>query len=129
MADEIEREVSLPVPAEEAWTLVTENDHLSSWLAPEVELDLRRGGEVRTRWDDGEVRHGTVEVVEAPRRLRFAWGGDGDERTVVEITVEPDGEGSRVRVAERLVTPVSAVAGTVIPLPVRPAQGPVTLAA
>ncbi len=129
MADEVEREVTVPLPAEEAWTLVTDSEELERWLAPEVELEPREGGEVRIVGDDGQERHGTVELVEAPRRLRFAWTGDDEDATVVEITVDPDGEGSRIRVAERQVTPVAAVGATVTQLPVALPQGPLALAA
>ena len=53
MADEVEREITVPVPPDEAWTLVTDAEELQRWLAPEVEIDLRDGGEVRIVGDDG----------------------------------------------------------------------------
>jgi len=124
----IEREITLPVPPEEAWELVTDRDHLRRWLAPEVDIDMRRGGDVRIVEDDGEERTGTVELVDAPNRLRFVWETEGDELTVVEITVSPDEGGSRIAITEREPFLVEAVARTVVPLPRRPA-GPLALAA
>ena len=124
----IEREITLPVPPEEAWELVTDREHLERWLAPEVDIDMRRGGDVRIVEDDGEERTGTVELVDAPNRLRFVWETEGDELTVVEITVSPDEGGSRIAITEREPFLVEAVARTVVPLPRRPA-GPLALAA
>src|SRR6478672_10852641 len=60
----VERSVVLPLPAEEAWEVVTEREHLEGWLAREVELDLRPGGEGRFRLDDGSERDAVVESVD-----------------------------------------------------------------
>ena len=100
MADEVEREITVPVPPDEAWSLVTDAEELQRWLAPEVEIDLRDGGEVRIVGDDGGERRGTVELVEAPRRLRFAWTAPDGDPSIVEISVDPDEEGSRIRVSD-----------------------------
>jgi uncharacterized protein YndB with AHSA1/START domain len=95
----VERSTDLPLEQEEAWRVVTEPDELERWLAPEVELDLREGGEVVVRERDGDERHGTVVEVDPPSRWVFTW--DGDERpSTVEITLEPTGPGTRVRVVE-----------------------------
>jgi uncharacterized protein YndB with AHSA1/START domain len=124
----VEREITLPVPPDEAWELVTDREHLQRWLAPEVDIDVRRGGDVRIVEDDGEERTGTVELVDAPNRLRFVWETARDDLTVVEITVSPDEGGSRIAITEREPFLVEAVAGTVVPLVRRPA-GPLALAA
>src|SRR4029078_5960125 len=101
MADEVEREITVPVPPEEAWTLVTDAEELQRWLAPEVEIDLRDGGEVRVVGEDGDERRGTVELVDAPRRLRFAWTAPDGDPSIVEISVAPEEDGSRIRESER----------------------------
>ena len=44
---EIEREIVLPVPPEEAWEALTEPERLEEWFANEVELDARPGGDRR----------------------------------------------------------------------------------
>ena len=119
MADEVEREITVPVPPDEAWSLVTDAEELQRWLAPEVEIDLRDGGE----------RRGTVELVEAPRRLRFAWTAPDGDPSIVEISVDPDEDGSRIRVSERpVVEPVAAI-GVVLEFPVSRTRGPLALAA
>lgn len=106
---DVEREITVPVEPERAWRLVTEPEHLERWLAPRVDLDPRPGGGVRVVEADDTERRGVVEVVEAPRRLRWVWQvqPDGDP-TVVEITVEPDGGGSRIEIAERELERVDA---------------------
>lgn len=123
----IEREITVPVEPERAWELVTEREHLEQWLAPEVEIDVRRGGGVRVVDDEGVERTGTVELVDAPRRLRFTWESEDADLTVVEISVSPIEEGARIGVVEREPIHVEA-AGSVIPLRRRD-HGPVLLAA
>jgi len=73
MAEVVEREITVPVEPDEAWRLVTESDQLERWFAPQVELDPRPGGPVRAVEVDGGERHGVVEQVDAPHRLRFVW--------------------------------------------------------
>ena len=92
----VEREIELPVPAEEAWAAITEADRLEEWFANDVELDLREGGEGVFRWDDGEVRHAVVEEIEPLRRFAFSWD---DSRVVIELE-EREGGATLVRVRE-----------------------------
>ena len=82
----VEREITVPVAPEEAWELVTERRHLERWLAPEVDIDLRDGGDVRVVGDDGVERTGTVELIDAPSRLRFTWEAEREGPTIVEIS-------------------------------------------
>jgi len=78
----IEREIELPVPAEEAWEAITESERLEEWFANDVELDLREGGEGVFRWADGEERHAVVEEVVPLERFAFTWDGS---RVVIEL--------------------------------------------
>jgi uncharacterized protein YndB with AHSA1/START domain len=93
---EIEREIVLPVPPEEAWQTLTEPEQLEEWFANEVELDASPGGLGVFRWDDGDVRHAVVEVVEEAERLVLRWDDDG----IVELTLDEHPGGTRVRVRE-----------------------------
>jgi uncharacterized protein YndB with AHSA1/START domain len=111
MSDEgtVEREITVPVDPERAWELVTEPEHLEQWFAERVELDPTPGAPVRVVGDDGGERHGVVEEVDAPRRLRFVWYAppDGPPSTV-EIEVTPERDGSRISVIERELITVDA---------------------
>ena len=71
---EIEREIVLPVPPDEAWEALTEPEQLEEWFANDVELDTRPGGVGVFRWDDGDVRHAVVETVEESGAARAALG-------------------------------------------------------
>jgi uncharacterized protein YndB with AHSA1/START domain len=106
MSDEqrVERSVDVPLEPERAWETVTDPDELERWLAPDVELDLREGGDVFVRDEDGRERHGTVVTVDPPQRLVYTWGTDGVE-TTVEIELDPLPDGTRIRISE---TPAEA---------------------
>jgi uncharacterized protein YndB with AHSA1/START domain len=107
----VEREITVPVDPERAWRLVTEPEHLEQWFAERVEIDPTPGAPVRVVGDDGGERHGVVEEVDAPRRLRFTWYAppDGPPSTV-EIEVTPEQDGSRISVIERELILIDAVA-------------------
>jgi uncharacterized protein YndB with AHSA1/START domain len=97
MSDRIERELSVSAPAERVWEAVTGD----GWLADEVQLDLRPGGDALFRAEEG-VRTGWVEEALAPCRLAFWWASDRDPASRVEITLESgdDGASTTVRVVE-----------------------------
>ena len=99
MSEEASSELTVPASPEETWEALTDPEQLTEWLVEDAELDLRPGGDLALRLD-GEERAGFIEEVEAPRRLVFWWGPDGDEPTRVEIELEPDGDDTRVRVVE-----------------------------
>jgi uncharacterized protein YndB with AHSA1/START domain len=87
----VERELTVPVEAEEVWRSLAEPD----WLGEDATIELREAGEVRA----GE-REGFVEEADAPRRLVFWWSVPGEEATRVEIDLDALQDGTRVRVTE-----------------------------
>lgn len=107
--DRIEREISLPAPPERVWEALTEPEALSSWFGARAELVPRPRARVTFRWEDGRERAAVVEEADHGRRLAFRWLPferlpGGGHRAVgpgrVEITLEPQEEGTRLRVTE-----------------------------
>jgi uncharacterized protein YndB with AHSA1/START domain len=98
MLDAIVREVTLPVPPEEAWEAITESERLEDWFADEAELDAVPGGEATFTWEEEGTRRAVVEEVEEGRRLAFRWLDEGLTR--VEFTLEPVPEGTRLVIVE-----------------------------
>ena len=100
--DEMTREVELDCDPERAWEALTEESELSEWLGGEVEADLKPGGEITVRDEDGSERSGFFESVEPGREVSFWWSEDGEESSRVELELLPtfDGEGCVVRVTE-----------------------------
>lgn len=92
-------ETVLPVQPEEAWEAITDPDHLKEWLGDDVRVELEPGGDIEVRTGDDE-RSGFVEEVDAPRRFVFWWSDGESDSTRVEIELEPEGDGTHVRVVE-----------------------------
>ena len=104
------KEVVLPVEADEAWSAVTEPDALEAWLADEVELDLREGGEATFVLDTGEERRAIVEEVEPGERWTFWWWTDDAPGSRVTVELAPAVGGTKVRVTESPVGPWASAA-------------------
>ena len=62
MSDTIERRIELATELEIAWQAVTDPDWLALWLADEILIDPRPGGEAEFRIGT-ETRTGWVEEV------------------------------------------------------------------
>ena len=105
------------------------------WLADEVALDLRPGGDARFRFGE-ELKTGWVEEAAAPHRRRdtgrlvFWWAQDGEPATRVELTLEPDGRRrTRLRVVEARPLEVLDLVGIPLQRPGGSAYGPALVAA
>ena len=99
-ADSIEREIVIAAPVERVWDIVTEPEHMGRWFGDAgAESD---GATITMRWE----QHGAAElrVVREERPHAFAYRWDANEPgvgdTLVEFTLTPEGDGTRLRVVE-----------------------------
>jgi uncharacterized protein YndB with AHSA1/START domain len=108
--DQIERETLINAPVERVWSLITEAEHLGRWFGDAgAEIDLRPGGAMVLRWADFGANHGRVVAVEPHTRFSYRWapfkdpGGEEPvegNSTLVEFTLAPEADGTRLRVVE-----------------------------
>src|ERR1700723_3063231 len=91
MSERIERRLWLAASPEEVWEVVTGTD----WLADDVALDLRPGGDASFRSGD-ELKFGWVGGASSPMGSAAGWGRpafggapEGEPATRVELTLEP----------------------------------------
>jgi uncharacterized protein YndB with AHSA1/START domain len=98
------------------------------WLADDVQLDLRPGGDALFRSEE-EVKTGWVEDVLAPERLAFWWAVDGGTATRVELTLNEFEDGTLVRVVESRPLDVLDLVGTPLPRIDGRSYGPALVAA
>jgi uncharacterized protein YndB with AHSA1/START domain len=105
--DRIERETFIEAPVERVWEIVTEPEHVGRWFSDAgAEIDLRPGGAMSMTWAEHGTVHGRDETVEPPSRFAVRWAAQmGSQElegnsTLVEFTLAPEGEGTRLRVVE-----------------------------
>lgn len=109
MSETVEIEVSRLIAAspEQVFDAWLDPDQVGSWLfaTPDgvmerVEIDPRVGGRyviVERRGDELAEHFGTYVEIDRPRRLVFDFATSFDETTTrVTVTIEPDGDGSRI---------------------------------
>lgn len=107
VTDQIQRAIHIAAPVERVWEVLTRPEHLRAWFAfGGAEADVRPGGAVVFRWEEHGEFHARFETVEPGRRLAYRWSllpgqppGPGNS-TLVEFTLTPDGEGTRLQVTE-----------------------------
>jgi uncharacterized protein YndB with AHSA1/START domain len=111
-AEPIVREIDIDAPPETVFAFFVDAGKLTRWLAIEATLDPRPGGAcVQVHQGDrrgGPVRmHGQFLEVDPPTRVVFSWGftdpriGVPPGSTTVEVTLQPAGSGTRVRLVHR----------------------------
>jgi uncharacterized protein YndB with AHSA1/START domain len=109
VTDHIERETVIHAPVERVWSLITEAEHLGRWFGDAgAEVDLRPGGAMVLRWSDN-ISRGRIVAVEPRTHFSYRWAPFKDpageepvegNSTLVEFTLQPEGDGTRLRVVE-----------------------------
>jgi uncharacterized protein YndB with AHSA1/START domain len=104
---QIERETVIAAPVERVWSLLTEAEHVGRWFCDDgAEIDLRPGGAMVLRWTEHGTTHAEVVDVEPHRRFSYRWAFEAEieptegRSTLVEFTLDPTGDGTRLRVVE-----------------------------
>jgi uncharacterized protein YndB with AHSA1/START domain len=104
---QIERETMIAAPVERVWSLLTEAEHVGDWFCDAgAEIDLRPGGAMVLRWTEHGTTHARVVDVEPHRRFSYRWAAEAESEqiegnsTLVEFTLDPTDEGTRLRVVE-----------------------------
>ncbi len=103
--DRIERTVALARPPRQVWHALTTADGLSAWFGERASIDLRPGGAATMTFPGGMTVDMRVERVDEPAVFAYTWRlpdlpDDDPRRTYVEFTLEPDGDGTLLRVVE-----------------------------
>jgi uncharacterized protein YndB with AHSA1/START domain len=106
-ASPIRKELYIEAPPELVFTFLTDPAKMARWLGTRVELEPRPGGLFRMDPNRADVVVGNFLEVVPPSRVVFTWGWEGADReipagsTVVEIELEPEGDGTRLRLTHR----------------------------
>jgi uncharacterized protein YndB with AHSA1/START domain len=107
----IERDILIEAPVEVVWRAVTEPDQISSWFTDTAVIDVREGGEGTLTWNERAATKPTtarisVVTVAPPETFSFRWAhpegveARQDNSVLVEFTLLPEGEHTRLRVVE-----------------------------
>jgi uncharacterized protein YndB with AHSA1/START domain len=108
--DKIERETTIEAPVERVWELLTQAEHVGRWFGDAgADIDLRPGGAMVMHWSEYGTSRARIEAVEPQRRFSYRWAPFKDpggvepvegNSTLVEFTLVPEGDGTRLRVVE-----------------------------
>jgi uncharacterized protein YndB with AHSA1/START domain len=100
---DIVREVVIAAPPDEVFPYFTDPEKMIVWKAVEATLDPRPGGVFRIDVTGTDVALGRYVEIDPPRRVVFTFGWESEGSpvppgaTTVEVTLVPDGDGTRVR--------------------------------
>jgi uncharacterized protein YndB with AHSA1/START domain len=88
-----------PTDIDDLWSAISQPARLGRWLA-KVEGDTSIGGSFTASFTSGWEGPGRVDICDAPHRLVITTFGNPDE-TVMEATLTPEGDGTRLVIEER----------------------------
>jgi uncharacterized protein YndB with AHSA1/START domain len=98
----LRNEVRIAAPPTVVFPFFTDPERMVAWMGIAAMLDPRPGGTFRVDANGRDVVVGEYVEVKPPRRVVFTWGFDGADPIVaagstrVEVTLEPDGDGTRL---------------------------------
>lgn len=85
---------------DDLWEAITDPARLRRWIA-DVAGDLRIGGEFSARFTSGWTGVGTVEICDAPHKLRVRTQQPGQPATTMEAVLTDEGDSTRLVIEER----------------------------
>lgn len=85
---------------DDLWSAISDPRRLARWVA-EVEGDLRVGGQFHARFTSSWDGPGRVDVCRAPRRLTVTMSPGTPDETVIDATLAPEQDKTRLVVEER----------------------------
>ncbi len=104
----VEREIRIEASPETVWGFLVEPEKIQRWQGVAAEVDLRPGGKMRIDMHgDRDIAVGEYVTVEPHSRLVYTWGWEDNAEFVPpgsstgEVTLEPDGSGTLVRLQHR----------------------------
>lgn len=77
--DRIVIRLTLPAGAGTVWQALVDPKHVGSWWGAHLQMDVRPGGRVVGRWNDGSRKvttTGRFTHLEPPQTLQLAWAED-----------------------------------------------------
>jgi uncharacterized protein YndB with AHSA1/START domain len=106
VATVVEREIRIAARPETVFDYFVDPQKMVQWKGRKAELDPRPGGIYRVELNDQAIARGEYVEIDAPSRVVFTWGWEGQESGVhavapgssrVEVELTPDGDGTLVR--------------------------------
>ena len=103
----VTHELRIDASPETVFEFLTDPELMLRWKGRIVRLDPRVGGEFFIEITPRDIASGSFVEVDPPKRVVFTWGWVGDGHpippgsTTVEITLEPDGEGTILHLEHR----------------------------
>lgn len=110
MTDRIERTLTIRAAPEVVFSALTDPEHLVRWFPKRVEGSISEGGKPLFCWGEYGSSRLHIVAVDAPRYFAFRWVPgivssqfpeiDGRATTLVEFSLEPCPEGTRLNLVE-----------------------------
>jgi uncharacterized protein YndB with AHSA1/START domain len=103
----IEKVITIAARPETVFRLLTDPNEYVRWKGKLAQFDARPGGMFHVDFmNDKDIVDGTFVEVIPSRRVVFTWGWKGNPvvppgSSTVEIDLEPDGQGTRLRLVHR----------------------------
>ena len=110
-ANVVQRAIRIEAAPATVFEFLTTPAKMVRWMGTEAVLNPRPGGEYRVNITGHERVSGEVIEIVPDRRLVFTWGWEGGALPVapgestVEISLEPDGDGTLLRLTHRNLPP------------------------
>lgn len=106
--ESVEREVRVAARPETVFAFLVDPEKQVLWMGRRAELDARPGGIYRVEINDEAVARGEFVEIVPPSKVLVSFGWEGQEAgrgehgvppgsSRVEVTLEPDGDGTLVR--------------------------------
>ena len=124
----VRRETVLDAARDAVWELVRDPAGLETWLCDEADLPAVEPGAEGVVREGAELRHVTVEEVDAGRRVALSWCAPDGDPSIVELTLDDEEDGRTRLVVVEVPLLRLRLAGRVLATSAESSRGPLALA-
>lgn len=107
----VHQEIDLDASLDDVWDAMTDPRQLGAWLGSDVQVEIRPECAGHVTGDDGTRYAVLVTDVDDRQRVAWHWWDDRGALSSVELTIEPRGDLTRLRITETLVDVVADLPG------------------
>lgn len=114
--DQIERELSIPVPIDQVWQAISTPEGLSKWFSNHVSFTQEVGSALEFTWKNHGTTDGYIEQIDPPYTFAYRWRAHNaiktepittENSTLVTFTLKAVENGTHLTVLETGFTGLS----------------------
>ncbi|GLV59722.1 hypothetical protein KDH_65470 [Dictyobacter sp. S3.2.2.5] len=95
----LEKDLYIKATTDRVFRALIDKEDLEHWFLKHAEVEMHPGGTIHFVWGTGTVNHGTILLLEPPRRLSYTWESLSPSPTIITFDLHPVYNGTHLHLS------------------------------